>query len=1140
MKLAIVFLIAGMSIASAGTTYSQQTLLSLEISNKTIREAFDEIESKSEFVFFYYAGAIDESRMVSISVKDQTIHKILDSLLGQTESTYTIDERQVYISRNAGAPQQEPGKAVSGIVTDIAGEPVIGANVLEKGTPNGAVTDIAGRFSLVVRPGAVLVVSYIGYISQEIQVRERNVINVSLREDTKSLDEVLVIGYGTRVKKDLTGAVAQIGSDEISKHVSMSPQFAMQGKMAGVMVSNPGSSPMARPTIRIRGVSTLGFNDPLYVIDGIPLTEGFASAGDAASQDVRSPINVLSMINANDIEAISVLKDASATAIYGVRASNGVILITTKRGSEGKPKVNLSLNYGVQNLFKRYDLVGMQEYIDMSLEAINANTAYNKEWWYTLFDKSSANYMGNSPDYSGDWLDAALVRNAAIQDYNVSVTGGGKLSNYAVGAGYTSQNDVLYKDVLDRYSFFFNSDHNFTSWLKVGESFRLVYSEVDDRVTPDFTSVSRMMPWQPLYDATRPDGLAVPGRMVDGTFQSYGYGKATIQNLLGFDRYDITKREVMRNMGSFYAEVSPFKGLKIKGTFSFDHYTNKRDWYWEATKAQYEIVTQDYSSRGNPFELRTLTNTNIVKELTVSYVNKFGKNSVDLVLNAMSQDVKWSINQQGIGQNSPITSWDQRYINEGWSSGDKTLMYNRYGSGLIGYMGRLSYNYAQKYYVDATVRRDGTSKFGPGYKWGIFPSFAGAWRISSESFLKNVAWLDDLKLRGGWGQTGNQETRDYAFLSMVNLNPKAAFGTSGEIVGDGTIYPAAALGDFPVKDMSWETVTTFSAGFDMVALNNRLNFSAEYYSRQTNGILQAIVIPWTIGALNSPVVNLAKVTNRGVEFQAEYNDRIGQVEITASANLTTVRNRVSDLYRNQPSGGDLRIESGYSMNYIYGFKTDGIFQTQAETDEYVATINDVGRSTQKAPGDVRYVDLYGAPTADDPEGALKHYEPDGKIDDYDKTYLGKTIPGYYYGFSFGASWRSFDLSLGFRGVGDVQRANGIGLSSIDGGGQVFLAKYRDRWTPSNPSNTIPRAIQSDPSGNNRLSSRFIQDAGFLRFQNFQIGYSIKADILRKAGIADLRCFLSGTNLFVITPYDDLDPENITTPTVFSLGANFSF
>lgn len=1106
-----------------------------------LKEVLNEVERQLSYSIIYKKNEVNEEKRISRNFKDASIEDVLNAVLDANLS-YSIEGKIIVISAKLGTEAVVPLKKVSGIVKDEKGEPIIGASISVKGTSRGTITDLDGKFTLDAPDNGTLVITYIGYKGQDLKVAGKSSFNIVLEESSKALEEVVVIGYGSRTKKDLTGAISQIKADDIAQSNTMSPEFAMQGKMAGIQISNPGSGPAARPEIRIRGVSTLGYNDPLYVIDGIPLTEGGANASSTSNArfgTFRGNVNVFNMINPNDIESISVLKDASATAIYGVRASNGVILITTKRGSEGKTNVDLSMSYGIQNISKKYDVVGINEYVDWSLEAINANPAYVKDQYYPFFDKTSSRYMGNSANYAKDWRDALLNENAAIQDYNISITGGNKATNYALGAGYAMQDDAIYDDSFDRYSFFLNSDHKVGNWLKLGESYRFVYSHYDDRTSADLSSVSFVMPWQPLYDANASNGLATPGRTFDGKLMPYGYGAATIDNFLAKDMYSKTQRDLVRNLGTFYAELTPLKGLRLKGTVSFDYYTNKNDTYTEANVGVYTIGRGTPYTVGNTYSLGESKNINIVKEFLVGYNETFGKHSVDLVLNAMDQDIKWNVSNMSVNNNSPITSWDQHYINEGWASADKNAYYERYSSGLIGYMGRFSYNFDSKYYFDATVRRDGTSKFAPGYKWGTFPSFAGAWRLSSESFMQGITWLDDLKLRGGWGKTGNQETRDYAYLSLVNSNPKAAFGSGTD--GNGTIYQAAALGDFPVNDMTWETVTTTSLGFDLIALSNRLSFTAEYYSRNTDGILQQIDLPLVIGALSKPVVNLAKVSNRGIEMQASFNEKFGEVGFNASANFTTVRNRVSDLYRGRPStSGNLRIEDSYTMNFIYGYKTDGIFQTEAEVAEWKKNNNDVGYSSQKAPGDVRYVDLNGAPVAGSSEGTLKSYSPDGKIDDYDKTYLGKTIPGYYYGISLGTDYKNWDLQLNFRGVGDVQKVSSLGLLSINGGGQNFLTDYRNRWTKENPSNTIPRAIQNDPSGNNRISDRFVSDADFFRFQNFQIGYNFKGSLLTKAGIRKLRCYFSGSNLFVISSFNDLDPENITTPTTFTLGANISF
>ncbi len=1144
MKITVLLFIVSVVSVMATDTYAQSTRLTLQLNNLAIEEVLGQVENQSEFRFFYNEK-VDVSQKVSLDARNQTVFQILNEILEGTNIEYHVIGRQIALYNKGDNLKwnvnAQPVR-VSGSVNSSQGEPLPGVSVVIKGTTNGTVTDLDGNYSLQASTTDALVFSFIGLKTKEIAIGDQSTINVVLEEEAVGVEEVVVIGYGTRQKKDLTGAVSQINSSEITKQNSLSPELAMQGKMAGVYISNPGSDPTARPTIRIRGVSTLGYNDPLYVIDGIPLTEGGAASSNSREQDLRGSVNVFSMINPNDIESISVLKDASATAIYGVRASNGVILITTKRGKQGKARIDISAKYGIQNIYKRYDMASIQDYIDWSVEAKNNNPAYVTDQYYPLFDSSSEYYMENSKDYTNDWVKAALVENAPVQDYNISVSGGNQTSTYAAGAGYSSQENAIYYNKFDRYSLFFNSDHQLTKWLKIGESYRFIYTQTGSKPGTTLSAAMFGVPWQPVYDENNPYGYAAPGRDISGTFYSYGYGAATRSNFLGQAALQRSQRDLLRNLGTVYAEFSPLKGLRIKGTVSFDYYTNTRESYSEMDRGIFEVGrgTPYPESTGNTYGRRLNENINIVKEFLVGYTNSFGKHNVDLVLNAMDQKVKWNNTQLSIDSESPITSWDQRRIEEGWANQNKATFYERNISGLQGYMGRLSYNFDSRYYLDATVRRDGTSKFGPGYKWGTFPSFAAAWRISSEKFMEGAEWLDDLKLRVGWGQTGNQETRDYAFLSLVNMNPKAAFGSS-DVVGDGNIYSASALGDFPVEDMSWETVTTSNFGFDAVSLENKLTFTAEYYTRMTDGILQTISIPKVIGALSNPVVNLAKVKNSGFEFQASYTDKFGKLGYTVSANLTTVKNVVEKLYNGQPStDGNSRIEEGYSINYIYGYQTEGIFQTEGEVSDYQSRISDAGNDAQKSPGDIIFKDINGAPVDSDPEGTYVHQEPDGKIDSYDQTYLGKTIPGYYYGFSFNFDYKNWDMNLDFRGVGDVQKINTLGKQSLAGFGYNFVSDYEGRWTETNHTNSIPRAVQGDPAGNNRISDRHVEDAGFLRFQNFQIGYNFSGAVIERLGVNNLRCYVSGSNIFVISPYSDLDPEDISTPTTFSVGVNLNF
>ncbi len=1138
MKVTVFLLFVSVASLLANDSYAQITKLSLQIENSAIAEVLQQVEEQSEFRFFYNEN-VDTKQKVSVNLKGKTVFEVLDNILDKTSINYKTVGRQIALYNKGESSEiiTAQQSAVSGKVTDDTGQPLPGVTVIIKGTARGTVSNSNGMYSLTGVPeDATLVFSFVGMLTQEIEVNDRTTIDVVMEEETIGVNEVVVIGYGTREKKDLTGAVSQISSEELQKEIKMSPEMAMQGKMPGVFISNPGSDPNARPSVRIRGVSTLGYNDPLYVVDGIPISEGGSSESSGRVSDLRGKVNVLNMINPNDIESISVLKDASATAIYGVRASNGVILITTKRGSKGRMNINLSARYGIQNIYNDYDILNTPDYVMMHLEAWENNKVFNEDSDILRFyDSGSSAYLGNNPTY--DWQREGKVKNAAIQDYNVSISGGNDVSNYSVGSGYSEQENAMFSDNFQRYSFFLNSDHDLTSWLKVGESFRFASTKSEFNGGGDAFAP----PWQPLYDRDGLNGYAFPGRTIDGEFVSRGYGNSTRDNFLAMAEYEKSIYNLIRNLGSFYAEISPVKGLRIKGTVSFDYYTNNRENYEAVESGLFAANQGQLLSSGNTYTNRETINKNIVKEFLIGYNNTFGKHNVDLVLNAMDQEVGWNIKNISIRNNSPITSWDQRRVDEGWPPEDKGSFYERNRSGLQGYMGRLSYNYDSRYYLDATVRRDGTSKFGPGYKWGTFPSFAAAWRVSSEPFMEGLTWLDDLKIRAGWGQTGNQETRDYAFLSLVNFNPKYALGDGGDATGDGVINPAAALGDFPIIDMSWETVTTSNIGFDAILLDNKMSFTAEYYNRLTDGILQTISIPMVIGALNNPVVNLAKVENSGFEFEVGYNDQFGEVGFNGSFNLTTVKNVVKELYLGRPQGGTLRIEEGQPMNYIYGYKMGGVFQSEDEVDAWKEQYTDPGNDDQKAPGDIYFEDLYSAP---DPEVENQWVgtEPDGKINDFDRTYLGKTIPGYYYGLNLNFDYRNWDLSFNFRGVGDVQKINNVrqARESMGAGGANFLTSVLDRWTPQNPSTTMPRAIANDPAGNNRMSDRWVEDAGFFRLQNMQLGYTFSPDLLNKIGINSTRLYLSGSNLFVITPYSGLDPENDTTPVVLSAGININF
>lgn len=1148
--------LAGMLLAKESHAQKSIEEIYLRVAAKTytLGQMFDDLEQKTSFRFVYQSNGLDENQTLTIEASKASLADILRDISMQTGLQFRRVNQTIHVSAAPAVVGSEPAVTevmpeqvrVSGTVTSADDNaPLPGVSIVLKGTTTGTTTDFNGNYSLSAPADGVLLFSYIGYVAQEVAIGSQTTINVVMQSDLEQLKEVVVIGYGQRERKDLTGAISQISSKEITKQVTMSPEFAMQGRMPGVFVSNPGSGPTARPNIRIRGVGTLGFNDPLYVVDGVPLYEGGAANADARAQDQRGPINVFALINPNDIESISVLKDASATAIYGVRAANGVVLITTKRGQEGKMRVDITANYGIQNINKVYDVVSVQEYVDITREAwANRPGFVAGAPDVFLFDPNNPNYLGNSPSYSQDWMDNARVRNAAVQDYNISISGGNKMSNYSVGVGFSNQEDAYYFDRFKRYSVSINSDHKLTKWMTAGQTFRGIYGRNNSANGRPTAFGAFTAPWQPLLDPNDPLGFARPGRLVNNTFRGNGYGTGSATNFLAIDALNENQRDLYRNIASAYLEIKPIKGLRVRGTYSVDYMSNVRELYDDQRQPLYNHTQGVINpNAGNIYGRRINENVNLVGEFLIGYNETFGKHNVDVVLNAMDQRVYWNNSQLAMNQRSPIPSWEQRRIEEGWNPADKGLLYERTQAGLQGYMARASYNFDRRYYLDVTVRRDGSSKFGPGYKWGTFPSVAGAWRISSESFMSGISFISDLKIRAGWGRIGNQEVRDFAYLSLINVNPKVGFGTNPtEAPGNGVIQDAAALLNIPTDDLTWETVTTSNVGFDAELFDGKFRFTAEYYSRLTDDILQTYPVPGLMGFINNPVVNLAQVSNRGFEFEGTFNQNFGEFNLNVGFNLTTTRNRVERLFNDVPVGsGSGRIQVGHSINSIFGYRTAGIFQSQQEVTDYLATTGDPGFVVFKGPGDVRYVDFAGAPAAGSAPGEFQSIGADGVVNAFDQTVIGKTIPGYFYGLNLGGNYKNFDMSIFFRGVGDVQQSSTLGLLTLVGTGGNFVTDYRNRWTENNPSNTIPRAIQGDPSGNNRFSDRFVHNAGFFRLQNMQVGYTVPNTVLSKVGVSTLRVSVTAMNLFVLAPsFPDLDPENITTPTTFTFGLNLGF
>jgi TonB-linked SusC/RagA family outer membrane protein len=1054
--------------------------------------------------------------------------------------------------------------------------PVSGASVTVKGNTMGTVTDVNGEFSLQVPKGSILLISFAGFQPVEIAAAESMPV-INILPQTGSLSEVVVIGYGERRKKDLTGAVSSMSAKDIQKSTALSPEMAMQGRMPGVFVSTPGGAPNARPTVRIRGVNTFGYAEPLYVIDGVPITEGGQGSSGGAIADLRSPINIFATINPSDIESISVLKDASAAAIYGVRASNGVILITTKRGRTGKPRVSFNASYGSQNIPKTISTLSTQQYVSLYEEAYNNNPNINAGSpvpfpgpFGPTFDKNSPSYLGNSSTYN--WQDALINENANIQDYSVSMNGGSEATTYYLSLGYSSTESPLKGNEMNRYTIASNVESRISKWLKAGLMMRLAQSGSLENTNGTLGDMMIAPPWQKVYDPNGPSGFAPvskltftpnpdfdpskrdPGPQYNVSSTELLWGPQTRSNPLGLQTTRSLNYDVMRALGNAFLEVEPIKGLKVRGSMGGDIFFNKgRNWrafedYLFLQTPGNPYANQDGNAKGF-YEERHTRNYNLVKELTASYNLKFGgAHNLDLIAGALDQHWRWEV----AATSSPVNFSDPslRRVTQipPYVSG-YTAVLSDYA--LQGYFGRASYNYNGKYYLDVTVRRDGSSRFAPDYRWGTFPSFAAAWRLTDEKFMRNNKWLTDLKLRAGWGELGNEQTTSgFAYLSGVSLSPDYALG-SGNGNATGTMVNGARLPNFPNNDLTWERVRTTNIGFDAV-IKGKFNLTVEYYDKLTKGIIQSVVLPPNGGIESTADLNIASVKNTGFEFDLGYRDQFGNLGFTFNANLTTVKNRVEELFQNNPLGGSLgRIEVGKPMYYLWGYQVGGIFQNQAEIDAWRAKNADLNLGQSKSdptagyvykPGDMYFRDIYG-----NPREPKQQYSPnpDSLVNASDRTYLGKTIPGYFYGFNFGFNWKGFDLSLFFQGVGNVQRYNDVRASgeSMGSNGANQWASTLDRWTPSNPSNSMPRAVFQDPAQATRFSDRFIENAGFLRLRNLQIGYSLPKDLLRKAGfIENLRFYFSGVNLLTMTSWSGIDPENDFIPPtrqlLFGINANF--
>ena len=963
---------------------------------------------------------------------------------------------------------------VSGTISDAEG-PLPGASIVVQGTTTGAVSDFDGNYTIEVPESSnTLVFSYVGYAAQSINVDGQTTINVTLQPDAQSLSEVVVVGYGTQRKADLTGAVGSIDAVDIVKQPIVSPDQVLAGTISGVNITNRSGDPGAPVSVNIRGVGTLSADsNPLYVVDGVPLV---GTNNITVNTSSTTDSNPLASINPSDIQSIDVLKDAASAAIYGSRGANGVIIITTKKGSKGDPKVTYDGYVSTASVRETLDVLDVGQYIAIQQELGRDFSAF-------------------SGQPNTDWQDA-IFRDGLVQNHNVGVSGGGENGTYYVSGSYLDNEGIQRAQQFTRYSLRANSEFRIGKRLKFGESLQISQS---DRLTQSegalnagFNAALNAPFFQVFGDGPFGYNLANP--------DTRGGATGVNQVLLTDERINSTTIQNRKVLGYFFAEWEIIDNLKLRPSLGIDYNVGSGDFFQAATTLDGNSDRQSLLVQSRPIEL-TLTSG-----ATLSYDKTFGDHNFGALLGF--EQTKFRFNK--------VRLQGRNLFNDNFAaSGTAVAGANEADLfTLQGIIGRLTYNYKGKYLATINVRRDATSKFAEGFRDDIFPSISVGWRISQEDFF-NVDAFDDLKLRIGYGELGNQNLGDgtantFPFVSTLNNN---IFYVIGD--GQGTVVGPAPT-NFANQSIGWETSRQIDIGLDFSLFKGKITGVFDYFKKTNSNALVQLPLPFTSGFFLPAPTNAGEITNSGIELALNYKNKIGEdFEYGIGGNITTVKNTVQSLGPvNQIIAGVGGAQShrtivGESLGHFYGYKTNGLYQNDAEV---AAALPDANGTP--SPGDIRFVDVNG----------------DGRVDANDRTILGSPFPGLFYGLNLQAKYKGFDFSMLFRGVGnrEIYNSSRITLEGLTGTNN-FSTQVLDRWNGEGSTNSSsnPRLAAGDPNGNNRLSDRFVEEADYLRIQNIQFGYTLPEEKLQSwtgGFISNMRFYLTAQNLATFTNYSGFDPE----------------
>ncbi|UZR99487.1 SusC/RagA family TonB-linked outer membrane protein [Chondrinema litorale] len=1063
----------------------EEIYVSVNLKNTTLEDLFDHIEAQTEFEFAYFTKALDKETRLNIRVSKSSLGNILREVSKEANLAFKRVNDKIYISKKTILTPNlqetiEEGEvaqvAISGVVVSSEdNNPLPGVSILIKGTANGTTTNIDGKYSLTAPSDAILQYSYIGFDTQEIAVGAQSVINITLAPNLEQLEEIVVVGYGTVKKSDLTGSVVSLKSDKINQGVNTSVDELLKGRAAGVSVVQNSSEPGGGVSISIRGASSFTAGTaPLYVIDGLPINNAALTTGSGSFPSSRSPANPLSALNPNDIESIEILKDASATAIYGSRGANGVILITTKKGKSDRMRVNYDGYVGVQNVLGKLDVLNADEYYNVLTELVEDGGG-------------SAEEAVTGIDNGGtDWQDLLLRDNAPVQNHNLSLSGGNEKTSYYAALNYFNQEGVVISSSFERYGARMNVDSKITDKLEVGVNLNTTFS------------INDLVPAQ-SYGVNMDNGALYAAYNFDPTLQPYDEdGNYTLSpfhsldNPLALANGKSSFVKSFRTMGIAYAKYQLLPSLSFKLNLGTDVTNQRKDVYIDRT-------TVDGNANGGIANIFNENRSNYLVEATTTYSKKFGEHSITALAGVTTQRFFYNgTYTEGRSFPSDVTGTDNIGL------GDPTLYVigsSRAGYQLLSYMGRANYAWKDKYLLTATLRIDGSSRFGNNSKYGYFPSAAFAWKMKEEPFLETVDAISTMKLRASWGQTGNQEIGNYQSITTFAAGGTAVFNVGGASTKISTTAPTRIAN----PNLKWETTEQWDIGLDFGFLEERVYGSLEYFEKNTFDMLINLPVPTSTG-FTTQLTNIGSIKNKGVEFTLNTVNIEGEFNWTSTINLATIRNEVMDLGGIDQiiegsagfTGGFFLSEEGETLRSFYGYQVDGVWQND---DDFSVTTDNV------APGDLKYRDV----------------NEDGTVNADDRVILGNSFPDLTWSFGNTLEYKNFGLMIFFEGVNGVSMLNQNLVDTyfpINFRRNKIAEPYLNRWTEDNPSNKYPSFINPGGQGTKQANSYTIEDASYIRLKTVTLSYHLPKLI---DSISNASVYLTASNLFTITDYSGIDP-----------------